>query len=72
MKKLKEVLSIVLSAASLFGASLPAYAPTNIVEEVITTYIPMNIMNESTSYVALGDSITTGYGLENYNSNDVK
>ncbi len=72
MKKLKEVLSIVLSVASLFGASLPAYAPTNIVEEVITTYIPMNIMNQSTTYIALGDSITTGYGLENYNSNDVK
>ncbi|QNU65547.1 hypothetical protein EHE19_011470 [Ruminiclostridium herbifermentans] len=72
MKKLKEMLSIVLSAASLFGASLPAYAPSNLVEEVITTYIPMSIMNQSTKYVALGDSITTGYGLENYNSNDVK
>ncbi len=72
MKKLKEVFSIVLSVAALFGASLPAYAPTNIVEEVITTYIPFNIINENTSYVALGDSITTGYGLENYNSNDVQ
>lgn len=72
MKKLKEALSIVLSIAALFGASLPAYAPTNIIEEVISTYVPFNELNKNTTYVALGDSITTGFGLENFNSNDIK
>lgn len=71
MKRLKEMLSIVLSVASLFGATLPAYAPQNAIEEVIATYIPMS-RDEGGTYVALGDSITTGYGLENYNSNDTK
>ncbi len=72
MKKLKEALSIVLSVASIFGASLPAYAPNNIIEEVIATYVPINELDKNATYVALGDSITTGYGLENFNSNDIK
>lgn len=72
MKKIKEVLSIILSAATLFGVSLPAYAPTNIVEEIIETYVPFKGGDENSTYVALGDSITTGYGLESFDSNDKK
>ncbi len=36
-------------------------------------YVPVNAVTKSTpTYVALGDSITTGYGLENFNKNDIK
>ncbi|PYG87444.1 lysophospholipase L1-like esterase [Ruminiclostridium sufflavum DSM 19573] len=72
MKKMKEMLSIVLGIASLIGVSLPAYAPNNVVEEIISTYIPVNEADGNSTYVALGDSITTGYGLESFDGNDIE
>ncbi|MHB8063271.1 MAG: GDSL-type esterase/lipase family protein [Ruminiclostridium sp.] len=60
LKKLRIVLSFVLGLAFLFGLAvvdnLPIHAATK----------------STTTYVALGDSITTGYGLVNFNENDVK
>jgi len=62
MKKLRIVLSILLSIAFVLGIAL-------------VEYIPVHAATTSTStstYVALGDSITTGYGLTNFNENDIK
>lgn len=60
MKKLRIVLSIVISISFLLGITLVDYVPANAA------------VNNTTTYVALGDSITTGYGLENFNTNDIK
>jgi len=60
LKKVRIVLSIVLSIAFLFEITLVGYVPVNAVAKGTSTY------------VALGDSITTGYGLVNFNENDVK
>lgn len=60
MKRFRIVLSIVLGFALFLGTAL--------VEDV-----PVHAATQSTAtYVALGDSITTGYGLVNFNENDIK
>ncbi len=59
MKKFKIVLSVILSVLLLAAGFYGFYIPAVASENVST-------------YVALGDSITTGYGLVNFNSNDVK
>lgn len=58
MKKFKALLSVALSVVFLLGLMTADYTPANAVKSTPT-------------YVALGDSITTGYGLENFNNNDV-
>jgi len=60
VKKLRILISIVLSIAFLFGITLIEYVP-----------VQATVINTST-YVALGDSITTGYGLVSFNSKDIK
>ncbi len=59
--QLKIVLLLVLSIAFLLGITKFNYVPEANAAAKITS-----------TYVALGDSITTGYGLENFNANDIK
>lgn len=59
MKKIKKFLSIVICIALFLGLT------------VDNGQVNAKANSEST-YVALGDSITTGYGLVNFNNNDNK
>lgn len=59
MEKTKAFLSLILSIFLLVPGFRSDYVPEGSAENVST-------------YVALGDSITTGYGLVNFNSNDLK
>jgi len=61
LKKLRIVLSIVLGFAILMGIPF--------VENVPSVHA---VAKSTTTYVALGDSITAGYGLVNFNKNDIK
>jgi lysophospholipase L1-like esterase len=60
LKRLRIVLSVVLGFALLLGITLVENVPVNASAKITHTY------------VALGDSITTGYGLVNFNDNDIK
>jgi lysophospholipase L1-like esterase len=57
VKNLKVVLSVMLSVLFLFG-SIPS------------EYISAVAVKNTPTYLALGDSITTGYGLVNFSNND--
>lgn len=59
MKKLRFVLSIALSFTLLVGMLLIKDVPAQAA------------VNTTSTYVALGDSITTGYGLANFKINDI-
>lgn len=60
MKKFRVVISSVVCITFLLGITLAGYLPANAA------------VNNTSTYVALGDSITTGYGLVNFNKNDAK
>lgn len=60
MKLIRNLLLYIICAALIFGM-------------VYSEYIPVYAAGKDTAtYVALGDSITTGYGLVNFNVNDAK
>ena len=58
MKKFKTLLSIMLCVLFLFSMAT-------------VDYIPASAVKSTPTYVALGDSITTGYGLASFIKNDV-